>query len=46
MIITCIRYFVRLNISFMRVIETSQGDVSFTHPKQMLLQRIIKIDRE
>ena len=34
------------NISFGRVKDTSQGDVSFTHPKHMLLQTVIKIDHQ
>ena len=34
------------NIHFWRVKETSQRDVSFTHPNHMLLLTIIKIDHE
>ena len=29
-----------------RNISTSQGDISFTHPKHMLLKTVIKIDHE
>ena len=34
------------NICFVCVLETSQGDVSITYPKHMLLKTVIKIDHE
>ena len=34
------------NICFGCVKEMSQGDISFTHLKHMLLQTVIKIDHE
>ena len=41
-----ISFFLLSNTSFGRVKETSQGDVSFTHPKLMLLKTVLKIDHE
>ena len=39
-------FFFLSNISFGLVKETSQWDVSFVHPKHMLLKTVIKIDHE
>ena len=40
-----IKFFSLSNISFGQVKEMSQGDVSFTHPKHMLLLTVIKLDQ-